>query len=86
MDELDKAVIRVHHWVGHGRDHIDDYRRMAEYLKGAGRTEAAEELDRVVELEQRAAAHMRRAAELLGPPKHAPGHDHDHGHGHRHEH
>lgn len=86
MDEMDKAVIRVHHWVSHGQDHIDDYRRMAEFLTQAGRPEAAAELFRVVELEERAAGHMKRAAELLGEPKVVAGHDHGHGHGHSHDH
>lgn len=93
MDDLQKTIIRIHHWVGHGADHLRDYQQAAEILDAAGQTEAAAEMRRVVELETQAAAHTKRAAEIVGPPPkvgqkagHDHGHDHNHHHGHGHDH
>jgi len=88
VDDLQKTIIRIHHWVGHGADHLRDYQRAAEILEKTGQAEAAAEMRRVIELEEEAAAHMKRAAEIVGPVPHTGGHDHghDHHHGHDHDH
>jgi hypothetical protein len=97
MDDLTKTIIRIHHWVSHGLDHLQDYQKAADVLIQAGQEEAAAEMRRVVELEREATTHINRAADILGPPPqagsdqghvhshpHAPDHDHVHDHEHTH--
>lgn len=76
MNQKDKLVHMMGHWVEHNEAHADEYRKWAEVAKQEGLTEASETIYRAVIKVNEASRLLEEALESLGA------HGHDHGHHH----
>jgi len=50
MDFVEKAKIRLEHWLTHNTHHVEEYKKFAEELKKAGRSESARYMEEMIEL------------------------------------
>jgi hypothetical protein len=86
MDETQKNVIRIKHWLTHNKDHISGYMEAAAQLEKAGHSKAAEHLKNGIELVKKADEAFEAAlGELPSTPdteEHHHHHHHDHSHSH----
>ena len=65
MDFLEKAKIRLEHWVDHGEHHIEEYRDFANELEKAGRSESAGHIREMIELNQKSTECLKKALGAL---------------------
>ena len=100
MDDIEKARIRLAHWIDHNIDHVRGYDEVAAVLEHAGKIEAADLIRRGVEAVRAANHEFERAVAQLsnGEPGRQAAHEgcvnrhdghpheHEHRHCHRHEH
>ncbi len=82
MDELQKAAIRLKHWIDHNEEHLNGYREVADHLAAAGQTDAAACIRRGIEAVQQANREFTHALEHL--PESPTDTAHEHGHSHHH--
>ncbi len=61
MDFLEKARIRITHWISHNDHHLEEYELFAEQLEDAGRLVAAEQIRETVRLNARCGDCLRTA-------------------------
>jgi hypothetical protein len=66
MDSMEKARIRLEHWITHNDHHQEEYDIFAEQLKEAGKNESAEFLKEVKELTAKSTDCLRKALNALG--------------------
>ncbi len=90
MDEIEKSVIRMRHWIDHNKDHLDGYIQVADLLEQHNQKPAAVKLREAVRLVEETNKIFEDAISLLPQVKapesrHSHG-DHKHGHGHSHSH
>lgn len=50
MDFVEKAKIRLAHWISHNTHHIEEYKGFASELRKAGKLESARHIEDVIEL------------------------------------
>jgi hypothetical protein len=65
MDALEKARIRLEHWIEHNDDHQRDYETFAEELTRLGKIESAALVREVVGLNTRSTECLRQALQAL---------------------
>jgi hypothetical protein len=65
MDLIEKATIRIEHWIEHNEDHAGEYESFARELEAAGHTESARHILETVELTARCSESLRRALKAL---------------------
>ena len=65
MDSMEKARIRMEHWIEHNDQHQEEYETFAQELEQAGRKEAAAEVRAMSELTAKGSQHLRRAIASL---------------------
>lgn len=65
MDFLEKAKIRLEHWVDHSDHHIEEYSDFADQLEQAGKSESAEHIREMIKLNQKSTERLKRALEAL---------------------
>jgi uncharacterized protein (TIGR02996 family) len=65
MDFVEKAKIRLEHWITHNDHHHDEYLMFADQLEEAGKKESAGYIREMVELSHRSTGCLRRALETL---------------------
>ncbi|MDZ7761962.1 MAG: hypothetical protein U5L00_17125 [Desulfovermiculus sp.] len=65
MDNLEKARIRMEHWIEHNDQHQQEYDAFARELEEAGKNEAAAEVRAMNELTAKGSEHLRQAIALL---------------------
>jgi hypothetical protein len=65
MDFVEKAQVRLNHWIAHNDSHQQEYEKFAAELEGAGKTASAVEIREMVALEKRSRECLRRALEAL---------------------
>jgi predicted patatin/cPLA2 family phospholipase len=65
MDFLEKAKIRLEHWVDHSEHHIEEYNDFADELEQAGKSESAEHIREMTKLNQKSNECLKRALEAL---------------------
>ena len=65
MDNLEKARIRMEHWMEHNDQHQKEYEAFARELEEAGKEQAAEEVRAMKELTAKGSMHLRQAIALL---------------------
>jgi hypothetical protein len=65
MDLIEKATIRIEHWIEHNQDHAREYKALARELETAGKTESARHILETVELTARCSESLRRALKSL---------------------
>jgi len=65
MDFIEKAAVRLNHWIAHNDSHQQEYQRFAADLEEAGKTESASQIREMVALSKRSNEYLRRALEAL---------------------
>lgn len=83
MNQKDKLIHMMGHWVEHNEAHADEYRKWADIAKGEGLTDASESIFKAVTKINEANRLLEDALESAGAT-HEDGHEHGHGHHHHH--
>jgi hypothetical protein len=65
MDFVEKAKIRLEHWITHNDHHHEEYLMFADQLEEAGKTESSGYIREMVELSHRSTDCLRRALKAL---------------------
>ncbi len=65
MDTLEKAKIRISHWMTHNDHHGEEYELFAEQLEEAGKKAAAEQIRKIVQLNDQVTDCLRVALKDL---------------------
>jgi len=65
MEAIEKAKIRIDHWIEHNKDHLQEYEALAEELEYLGRHESARSLHDVTALTANSNECLRRALKGL---------------------
>jgi Na+/phosphate symporter len=84
MDEIQKSLIRLRHWIDHNKDHLDGYVQVADLLEQNNQRAASEKLKEAVKLVEQTNKIFEDVIALL---PHAEAHESGHSHeSHKHEH
>lgn len=65
MDFVEKAAVRLNHWIAHNESHQQEYERFAAELEEAGKTTSARQIREMVALSKTSNQCLRRALEAL---------------------
>ncbi|RLB08571.1 MAG: hypothetical protein DRG39_08660 [Deltaproteobacteria bacterium] len=65
MDFIEKARIRLEHWISHNTHHIEEYKEFAKELKEAGRLESARHIEDMVDLAEKSNESLKNALKAL---------------------
>jgi hypothetical protein len=65
MDFLEKAKMRLEHWITHSDHHQEEYSMFAEQLEEAGKIESAKYLREMIDLSSRSTNCLRKALKSL---------------------
>jgi len=67
MDFVEKAKIRLEHWITHNDHHQEEYEMFVEQLEEAGKEESAEQVRQMISLTSRSTDCLRKALKALEP-------------------
>ena len=65
MDFIEKAKIRIEHWIRHNEDHLEEYEAFARKLETAGKNECAGHIREMAALVARSSEHLGKALRSL---------------------
>ena len=65
MEFIEKARIRLDHWISHNDQHQDEYAVFAEELEGAGKADSARYIREMMELTSKSTECLRKALKGL---------------------
>jgi hypothetical protein len=65
MEFLEKAKIRMEHWIGHNDQHQKEYETFARQLKEAGKEKSADCIREMIALTAKSSGCLREAIEAL---------------------
>ena len=65
MDFIEKATIRLEHWITHNDHHQEEYEMFAEQLEEAGKKESAEKVREMISLTSKSTDCLRKALKAL---------------------
>jgi hypothetical protein len=65
MEFIDKARIRLEHWIHHSEDHYQEYVSFAKELEDAGKIESARHLKDMITLSARSTECLKKAMKAL---------------------
>lgn len=65
MDFIEKAKIRLEHWVEHSDHHIEDYTAFADQLEQEGKAESAAHIREMIELNKKSTECLKNALKGL---------------------
>ena len=65
MDFIEKAKIRLEHWITHNDHHQEEYEMFAEQLEEANRKESAKYIREMIELNSKSNECLRKALKTL---------------------
>jgi len=65
MDFIEKAKIRLEHWITHNDHHEEGYEMFVEQLEEAGKKESAEHVRKMVEFTAKSTDCLREALKAL---------------------
>ena len=65
MDPVEKAKIRLEHWIEHNDQHQEEYETFAEELERAGKTESAARVREMIKLAVKSTECLREALKAL---------------------
>jgi len=65
MDFLEKAKIRLEHWITHNDHHKEEYELFAEQLEQAGKEESARQVREMIRLSIESNECLRKALKAL---------------------
>jgi len=66
MDFVEKAKIRLEHWITHNDHHQEEYEMFAEQLQDAEKKESADNIREMMELTTKGTDCLRKALKALG--------------------
>jgi len=66
MEFMEKARIRLEHWIHHSEQHYEEYSSFAKELEEAGKIESARHLQDMISLTTRSTEGLRKAMTALG--------------------
>lgn len=61
MDFVEKAKIRLEHWITHNDHHQEEYEMFAEQLQDAGKKESADNIREMMKLNAKGTECLRKA-------------------------
>ena len=65
MDFIERAKVKLEHWISHNTHHIKEYQELAEGLKGAGKLKSARHIESIIELTMRSNEILKDALRAL---------------------
>lgn len=65
MDFIEKAKIRLEHWISHNDHHGEEYEIFADHLEAAGKMESAKNIREMMELTAKSNDCLRKALKFL---------------------
>jgi rubrerythrin len=65
MDFLEKARIRLEHWISHSEHHREEYEMFAEQLEESGKEKSARSIREMIDLESRSTDCLQAALKNL---------------------
>ena len=65
MDFIEKATMRLEHWITHNDHHQEEYEMFAEQLEEAGKKESAEQVRQMISLTSESTDCLRKALKAL---------------------
>ncbi len=65
MDYLEKAKIRMEHWIEHNDQHLEEYAKFAQELAEAGKLEAAKHVQEMVDLTAKSSDCLKKAVKAM---------------------
>jgi hypothetical protein len=66
MDVVEKARIRLEHWITHNDHHQEEYEMFADQLEESGRKESAQFIREMISLSAKSTECLRKALKALG--------------------
>jgi hypothetical protein len=61
MDFVQKARVRIEHWISHNDHHLEDYETFAKELESAGKAESAKHVREMIQHSTRSTECLRKA-------------------------
>ena len=65
MDVIEKAKIRIEHWIHHNEHHGEEYEMFAEQLEDAGKSESAGHIREMVKIISKSTDCLKNALDSL---------------------
>ncbi len=65
MDFVEKAKLRVEHWLSHNEHHLEEYEQFAEQLEKEGKTESANHIREMANMTAGSTECLKKALEAL---------------------
>ena len=65
MDFVEKARVRLEHWIHHSDHHNEEYDMFADQLDEAGKSESAGYVREMIELSSKTTEYLKKALEAL---------------------
>ena len=65
MDFVERARIRLEHWITHNDHHQEEYEMFAEQLEGSGKKESARQIREMIGLNAKSNECLRKALKSL---------------------
>ena len=65
MDFVEKAHVRLNHWIAHNESHQEEYERFAAELEETGKSASALQIREMVTLSKRSNECLRKALQSL---------------------
>ena len=65
MDFIEKAAVRLNHWIAHNDSHQEEYERFAAELEEVGKKASARQIREMVALSKSSNECLRRALDAL---------------------
>ena len=65
MDFVEKAKIRLQHWITHNDHHQEEYEMFADQLEEAGKEKSAEQIREMISLSAKSNECLRKALQAL---------------------
>jgi hypothetical protein len=66
MEFVEKARVRLEHWIHHSEDHYQEYVSFAKELEDAGKIASAQHIRDMISLTTRSTECLRKAMKALG--------------------
>ena len=66
MESIEKAKIRIEHWITHNEHHYEEYETFADQLEEAGKAESARYVREMMTLTAKSTECLKEALKRLG--------------------
>ncbi len=67
MDFIEKAKLRLAHWITHDEHHLEEYGAFMEQLQEAGKQESADHIREMIALTAKSTECLHKALDALNP-------------------